>query len=119
MPPPATRRGRRRTAPGATTAEVWSLSRTASDGAIAGRLAAALERFGYPWAGTSDPHEFTLWVDRSPNLEARVHELLRRRRRALDDGRTGTAEEARDALIELGVVVRDRDGRQEYRLVTD
>ncbi len=95
------------------------LSRTPSDGAVAGRLAAALERFDYPWAGTSDPHEFTPWVDRSPDLDARAHELLRRRRRALADGRTGTAEEARDELLELGVVVRDRGGRQQYRRVAD
>src|SRR5699024_12354147 len=91
------------------------LSRTGADGAVAGRFAAAFERFGYPWWGTGDPHEFTPWVDRSRDLDPRVHELLRRRRRALTDGRTGAAEEARDALLDLGLVVRDRDARQQYR----
>lgn len=93
------------------------LLRTSSDSAVAARLGAALERFGYPWAGTGDPHEFTTWVDRSPDLDTRAHELLRRRRRALDDGRSGAAEEAREELLELGLVVRDRDGRQQFRRV--
>lgn len=93
------------------------LSRTTSDSAVAHRLAAAFEQFDYPWRGTGDPHEFSAWVDRSPDLDAPAHELLRRRRRALADGRTGVAEEARDELLDLGIVVRDRGGRQEYRRV--
>lgn len=95
------------------------LSRTTSDSAVAGRLGAAFERFGYPWSGIGDPHEFTPWVDRDPALDARVHDALRSRRRALADGRTGAAEEARDELRDLGVVVRDRDGRQEFRRVEE
>ena len=95
------------------------LSRTSSDGAVAQRLAAAFERFGYLWAGTTDPRDgqFTPWVDRSRDLEAHLHELLRRRRRAMADGRTGEAEEARDELLAAGIVVRDRGEQQQYRRV--
>lgn len=95
------------------------LSRTTSDSAVPGLLRAAFERFGYAWAGTTDPRDtqFAEWVDRSPDLDARAHELLRRRRRALADGRSGTAEEAREGLLDLGIIVRDRGDRQQYRRV--
>ncbi len=49
------------------------------------RLATALRRHGYPWNGTSDPHEnqYRRWVDGHPNLEEHTHTLLRARQRAL------------------------------------
>ncbi|MFC7405209.1 hypothetical protein [Georgenia alba] len=95
------------------------LSRTRSDSGLAGRLERAFGQFGYPWMGTTDPHDarFTTWVDRSRDLEPRAHELLRGRARALADKRPGAAEEAREELMRMGVVVRDRGEEQEYRRV--
>lgn len=95
------------------------LCRAGSDTSVAHRLRDAFERFGYSWAGTSDPREaaFVTWVDRSEDLDEQTHTLLRRRRRALADKRTGTAEELRDELLDLDVVVRDRADSQQYRLL--
>jgi len=95
------------------------LSRTTSDSGLAAKLSEAFGRFDYPWVGTADPREelFTRWVDRSRDLQPHVHDLLRSRSRALADGRTGAAEEVRDELLRHGVVVRDRDGEQQYRTV--
>ncbi len=79
-------------------------------------LGTALERFGYPWRGTADPRgaEFVRWVDGAPDLDEPAHALLRARKRALADKRSGAAEEALDGLRAMGVAVRDRGGRQEY-----
>ncbi|WP_116114883.1 YqeB family protein [Amycolatopsis ruanii] len=74
------------------------------------RLAAAFAAAGYPWRGTRDPDEdrFRPWVDGTPDLPAEVHDLLRRRERALRDGEAGTAVALRDQIQDLGVVVRER-----------
>lgn len=95
------------------------LSRTTSDGALAEKLAQGFTTFGYPWAGTQDPHEedFVDWVDRSPELPESSHRLLRARRRALSDNKSGEAESMRDELAQRGLVVRDRQRTQQYRLV--
>lgn len=95
------------------------LSRTSSDSGLAPRLAQAFEQYDYPWCGAEDPREaeFTDWVDRSASLAEHDHVLLRSRRRALADGRTGEAESLRDQLAERGIVVRDRSERQQYRLL--
>lgn len=95
------------------------LSRTASDSSLAHRLSEALTAFGYHWAGTADPRDsaFCDWVDRSRELEASTHDLLRARSRALADRRTGEAQTRADELAERSVVVRDRDKRQQYRLI--
>lgn len=93
------------------------LSRTKADDVLIGQLRSAFETFGYPWLGTSDPHEsdFVAWVDRSPDLDEPAHALLRARHRALADKRPGEAARALDALQAQGLVVRDRAGTQEYR----
>ena len=81
-------------------------------------LGEALERFGYPWRGTTDPHEpqFTAWSDGTPDLDDTAHRLFRERRNALTDKRTGAAADALDRLREHGLAVRDRDGGQQYRV---
>ncbi|MFI6983804.1 hypothetical protein ACIBSV_35025 [Embleya sp. NPDC050154] len=81
------------------------------------RLREAFAGFDYPWRGTTDPREteFGAWVDGTPDLDPAAHTLLRTRKRALADKRTGAAEEALDGLRELGVTVRDRHGAQQYR----
>ncbi|MGO1950188.1 MAG: YqeB family protein [Mycobacteriaceae bacterium] len=82
-------------------------------------LRAALDAHGYPPLDTSDPFEdaFTTWVDGDGRQDGEVEELLRARRRALADKQPGAAEEALHKLRDLGVMVRDRDGRQQYRVV--
>src|SRR5690625_1233074 len=96
------------------------LSRTTSDSSLAHKLSSALTTFDYPWAGARDPREsaFVDWVDRSPELEEPVHTLLRARRRALADQKSGEAESTREQLSEHGVIVRDRDKKQQYRLIS-
>ncbi|WP_449336565.1 YqeB family protein [Streptomyces flavochromogenes] len=74
--------------------------RTRLDSGLAGRLRSAFEQHGYPWCGTVDPHEsaYTLRGDDTPGLDETAHALLRERRRAVADDRTGAADEAREAL---------------------
>lgn len=93
--------------------------RTRVDSGLAGRLRSAFERHGYPWCGTVDPHEsaYTSWVDHTPDLDESAHALLRKRRRAIEDDRTGAADAAREELWARGVSVRDRGKSQQYRTV--
>lgn len=100
-----------------TDADSRELSRTSSDTGLAGKLAEALADFGYPWQGAGDPREaeYAEWVDRSTALEEPVHALLRARRRARADKKTGEAESLREQLAAQGVVVRDRGDKQQYR----
>lgn len=83
------------------------------------KVRAAFERWGYPWAGTADPHEdeFRTWVDGHPDLDDEAHDLLRSRSRALADKRLGAAADLADQLQAIGVVARDRGGDQQYRRV--
>ncbi|MFC7327602.1 hypothetical protein [Marinactinospora rubrisoli] len=97
--------------------ETVELVRVPADRVLVGGLRRAFQRFGYPWRGQTDPHEsaFAAWVDGDPDLGERAHALLRARHRALADKRTGAAEDARDALRDLGIAIRDRRGGQQYR----
>ena len=83
------------------------------------RLADALAEHGYEWA-QQDPYraEFRRWVPGTPGLPPGADALLRARaqaRRHEDDARD--ARELRDELLRLGVVVRDEEKRQYWRLV--
>ncbi|MZF90042.1 hypothetical protein GTY56_34485 [Streptomyces sp. SID5643] len=83
------------------------------------RLAAALTEHGYAWA-EEDPYraEFRRWVPGTPGLPPGADALLRARAQARkheDDARD--ARELRDELLRLGVVVRDEEKRQYWRLV--
>ncbi|MEU7635334.1 hypothetical protein ACFXO2_05015 [Streptomyces sp. NPDC059152] len=83
------------------------------------RLAEAFRAHGYAWAD-GDPHEdeFRRWVPDTPGLPVGANALFTARQRAL--GKSATAEDARelrDDLARLGVVVRDKDKRQFWRLV--
>ncbi|MEV0089248.1 hypothetical protein [Saccharopolyspora sp. NPDC050642] len=77
------------------------------------------ERFGYPWAGMSDPHEqeFQRWADGQPGLDEHANGLLRARSRALTDKQAGAAADLADQLQAAGVVLRDRDDAQQYRQI--
>ncbi|PRX44507.1 hypothetical protein B0I33_11115 [Prauserella shujinwangii] len=93
------------------------VARHAADDLSWDEVRAAFERLGYPWAGTGDPHEreFRRWRDGEPELDEKANGLLRSRARALADKRHGAAADLADELQANGIVVRDRDGAQEYR----
>ncbi|MFC4565550.1 hypothetical protein ACFO4E_27145 [Nocardiopsis mangrovi] len=80
------------------------------------RLAAAFAAHGYPWA-EADPHrgEFRRWVVGHPGLSAEAHAFLKARARALEKDEAADAEQLREELAALGVVVRDEGGRQFWR----
>ncbi|WP_454295010.1 YqeB family protein [Salana multivorans] len=100
-----------------TDAATNELARSRTDRALTSGLQRAFETFGYPWLGESDPHEssYVTWVDGHDDVDPRVNTLLRTRQRALADKKLGAADDARDELRTLGVVVRDRGGAQQYR----
>ncbi|MFF5966879.1 hypothetical protein ACFY64_24740 [Streptomyces collinus] len=83
------------------------------------RLADALTEHGYAWA-EEDPYraEFRRWVPGTPGLPPGADALLRARaqaRKREDDAKD--ARELRGELLRLGVVVRDEEKRQYWRLV--
>lgn len=88
------------------------------DEMVAG-LRAALAAHGYPPLADADPFEdvFSTWTEGDGRQDAQVEDLLRARRRALTDKKDGEVEAATEGLRAVGVVVRDRRGRQQYRLV--
>lgn len=78
-----------------------------------GDVVQAFEQHGYPWRG-EDSREFATWVDGRPELDDELHALLRARGRALKDKKSGEAAGVLDQLQDRGLVVRDRDGKQQY-----
>ncbi|WP_435283202.1 YqeB family protein [Streptomyces koelreuteriae] len=83
------------------------------------RLTGTLTAYGYPWAA-EDPHraDYRRWVPGTPGLPEGADALLRARaqaRKNSDDA--GDARELRGELLRLGVVVRDEEKRQYWRLV--
>lgn len=85
----------------------------------AARLAAMLQRRGFPWAGTSDPQEnrYRGWIDGRPELDEQIHVLLRDRRAAMESEDRAEAARIHRRLQECGVLVRDRKNKQQYRLL--
>lgn len=96
------------------------LARNKSTDLRAADIEQAFTDLRYPWRGTSDPYEtsFQSWVDGHPTLDDTRNQLLRNRARALTDKKTGAVAELAEQLQGVGVVVRDRDGTQQYRLVS-
>ncbi|WP_199433835.1 YqeB family protein [Qaidamihabitans albus] len=97
--------------------DTGELARESSD-VDAERLAAAFREHRYRWLD-DDPYreEFRRWVPDTPGLPAGANALFTARERAL--GRGGSEEDARelrDELAKLGVVVRDAEKRQYWRL---
>lgn len=81
-------------------------------------VAHAFTEHGYPWTDKAlHADEFSRWVDGDPALDDETHTLLRERRTALSRQEAGTAQKLHDALQAGGIVVRDRNKRQEYRRV--
>lgn len=99
---------------GRDTAE---LARVESDLGAAD-LEAAFREHGYPWRD-GDPHraEFRRWVPDLTELADSDHALLKARQRALDKKDAGDAEELRQELAKLGVVVRDDKKTQHWRKI--
>ncbi|MFC4107459.1 YqeB family protein [Micromonospora zhanjiangensis] len=81
------------------------------------RLRQAFTGHGYRWLADGDPYadRYRLWLEGQPDLPAGAGPLLRSRQRALEQNRREEAEALREDLARLGVVVRDRDGRQQWR----
>ncbi|MCW2876526.1 MAG: hypothetical protein JWQ95_626 [Sphaerisporangium sp.] len=82
------------------------------------RLADAFSGHGYPWA-EEDPHkdEFRRWVPVTPGLPKGANALLKTRAQALNNTETAEdARELREELARLGVVVRDENKRQYWRM---
>lgn len=82
------------------------------------RLRTAFTALGWPWA-EADPHRdaYRRWVEGLPGLPPGADALLRARQRAVDARRGDDARDLRRELARLGVVVRDDEGRQYWRLV--
>lgn len=75
-------------------------------------------RHGYPFFDT-DPHleRYMRWVEDLPELSATANALLKARQKALEENAADDAAELRADLTKLGVIVRQTDDRQFYRLV--
>lgn len=100
-------------------AETKQITRNRASDLSKTELQAAFERYGYPWTGIADPHEpeFQRWTDGHPNLDEKANKLLRTRARALQDEQPGAAADLADRLQSIEVVLRDRDGNQQYRRI--
>ncbi|MEU4550708.1 YqeB family protein [Micromonospora violae] len=85
----------------------------------AAHLAAAFRAHGWGWAD-DDPHRsaYRLWVPDLPGLPAGADALLRARDRAIQRDRRDDARELRRELGLIGVVLRDEDKRQYWRLTS-
>jgi hypothetical protein len=82
------------------------------------RLRAAFVDHHYPWR--VDPGYgagFDTWADGRPDVPAAAHALLRERSRALERKETVAAADLRAQLRAHGVSVRDREGKQQIRVV--
>ena len=82
------------------------------------KLAAALRRHGYAWLPDGDPYaaELRRWVPGAEGLPKGANAVLKAREQALEKSKGDDVRELRDELAELGVVVRDKDKKQYWRL---
>lgn len=97
--------------------DTGELARQGGDMPAPERLRAAFRRHGYPWRDDGDPHaeHYQRWVEDLPGLSASAHALLKARARAVERKDRSDAEQLRSELAGLGVVLRDRDGKQFWR----
>ncbi|RNL87657.1 hypothetical protein EFW17_00505 [Halostreptopolyspora alba] len=97
--------------------DTGELARQGGDMPAQERLRAAFRRHGYPWRDDGDPHaeHYQRWVEDLPDLSASAHALLKARARALEREDRSDAEQLRSELAGLGVVLRDREGKQFWR----
>ncbi|MGW4116503.1 YqeB family protein [Actinosynnema sp. NPDC004786] len=80
-------------------------------------LAEAFQTHGYQWLD-ADPYreDYRRWVDGTPDLPPGANAVLKVRAEALRKGDQGDADELREELARLGVVVREEKKRQYWRL---
>lgn len=85
-----------------------------------GDLRAAFTAHGYPWRDEGDPHGalFRLWVPDLPGLPEGANALLAARAKALSKREEAESAVLRAELRRLGVLVREEQRRQYWRLVT-
>ncbi len=81
------------------------------------RLSRAFTKHGYGWAET-DPHDdaYRLWVPGASGLPDGADAVFAARAQALKGDKGDDARELRKELTRIGVVVRDRDKRQYWRV---
>ncbi|MEU7895198.1 hypothetical protein AB0B45_20345 [Nonomuraea sp. NPDC049152] len=81
------------------------------------RLSRAFTKHGYGWAET-DPHDdaYRLWVPGASGLPDGANAVFAARAQALKADKGDDARELRKELARFGVVVRDRDKRQYWRM---
>lgn len=89
----------------------------------ADRLRDAFQVHGFRWLAGGDPYkvEYRLWVEDLPDLPAGADALLKARARALGKGDGGKSDAAalRAELARLGIVVREEEKRQYWRLTRE
>lgn len=80
-------------------------------------LAAAFRAHGYSWLdGDPTKDQFRRWVPETPDLDTAANALLRARAEAITKSSKDDARDLRAELARLGVVVRDEQKRQYWRL---
>lgn len=91
-------------------------SREATD-LSAKRLSRAFAKHGYGWAD-ADPHDdaYRLWVPDASGLPDGANAVFAARAQALKADKGDDARELRKELTRFGVVVRDKDKRQYWRM---
>lgn len=94
------------------------ISRWPNDRPVA-ELARAFTAHRYPWYGDTDPYhdQYQRWVPGLPGLPPGADALMVARRSALENNDTHDAAQLRTELARLGLVVRDEDARQFWRMV--
>ncbi|GAB4051951.1 YqeB family protein [Catellatospora paridis] len=100
-------------------ADGWEHARESSDLRPA-ELRAAFTAHGYPWRDEGDPHRdlFRLWVPDLPGLPDGANALLAARAKALSKREEAESAVLRQELRRLGVLVREEQRRQYWRLAT-
>ncbi|WP_144118605.1 YqeB family protein [Catellatospora sichuanensis] len=98
-------------------ADGWEHARESSDLRSA-ELRAAFTAHGYPWRDDGDPHRhlFRLWVPDLPGLPEGANALLAARAKALSKRAEAESAVLREELRRLGVLVREEQRRQYWRL---
>ncbi|MCP3775505.1 DUF308 domain-containing protein [Paenibacillus sp. MZ04-78.2] len=82
------------------------------------RIVSALTAHGYAWSPDGDPYkgQYHRWVQDAPDLPPAVNALLKAREKALKNEEGREAKELRSEVAKHGVVVRDEETRQYWRM---
>jgi len=82
------------------------------------RIVDALMAHGYSWSPGGDPYkgQYHRWVQDTPDLHPTVNALLKARENTLKNKNGREARELRSEVAKHGVVVRDEETRQYWRM---